>query len=418
MNIKFNVITVFFLLCLVGFAFAQDYDLVIKNGHVIDPKSGIDASRDVAIKDGKIAKIAASIPGESARQVVNAEGMVVVPGLIDIHGHNFAGTRENSYLSDGLTAVDPDGYTFRVGVTTIVDCGGPGWKNIHVFKNNIIDPSKTRVLAFMNIVGEGMRGGAWEQDTTDMNAEITAQAALKYKEHVVGFKVAHYSRRDWIPIDRAVEAGNIADMPVIIDFGGSMAFAPLRLRELFFERLRPGDIYTHTFAELGGAREPIVDYETREFKPFIREAQERGIIFDVGYGGASFDFRQAIPALEAGFLPNTISTDLHKGSMNAAMKDILNIMSKFLAMGVDLPKVIEMSTWEPAKVIKREMLGHLSEGGIADVAILGIREGNFGFWDRNGYKIDGDRRFECQMTIKDGKIVYDLNGIVDPIVLK
>ncbi len=412
------VIAICGFLCFGGVTYAQDYDLVIKNGHVIDPKSGTDALNDVAIKDGKVARIAASIPGNGAKQVVNAEGMLVVPGLIDIHGHNFAGTRENSYLSDGLTAVDPDGYTFRVGVTTIVDCGGPGWKNIHIFKQNIIDPSKTRVLAFLNIVGEGMRGGAWEQDTTDMDAEITAQAALKYKEHVVGFKVAHYSRRDWIPIDRAVEAGNIASMPVIIDFGGSMSFAPLRLRELFFERLRPGDIYTHTFAELGGAREPIVEYETRQFKPFVREAQERGIIFDVGYGGASFDFRQALPALEAGFLPNTISTDLHKGSMNAAMKDMLNIMSKFLAMGVDLPKVIEMSTWEPAKVIQREMLGNLSEGGIADVAILGLRDGNFGFWDRNGYKINGDKRFECQMTIKEGKIVYDLNGIADPVVLK
>jgi dihydroorotase len=415
---KQNVILLLLVLCLSGYAKAQEYDLVIQNGRLIDPKSQTDAQMDVAIKEGKIAQIAPSISGEKAAQVVNAEGMAVVPGLIDIHGHNFAGTRENSYLSDGLTAVDPDGYTFRVGVTTIVDCGGPGWKNIHVFKRNIIDPSKTRVLAFMNIVGEGMRGGEWEQDTTDMNATITAEAAMKYKEHVVGFKVAHYSRRDWTPIDRAVQAGEIANMPVIIDFGGSIAFAPLRLRELFFERLRPGDIYTHTFAELGGAREPIVEYETREFKPFVREAQERGIVFDVGYGGASFDFRQAIPALEAGFLPNTISTDLHKGSMNAAMKDILNIMSTFLAMGVDLPKVIELSTWAPAQVINREMLGHISEGSIADVTILGIREGNFGFWDRNGYKIDGDRRLECQMTIKDGKIVYDLNGIAEPVVLR
>ncbi|WP_209331405.1 amidohydrolase/deacetylase family metallohydrolase [Lunatimonas salinarum] len=414
---KIRLIAALMAFFALGVLQAQDYDIVIKGGHVIDAKSGTDGLRDVAIKDGKVARIAASIPGDGAKQVVNAKGMLVVPGLIDIHGHNFAGTRENSYLSDGLTAVDPDGYTFRVGVTTIVDCGGPGWKNIDIFKQNIIDPSKTRVLAFMNIVGEGMRGGAWEQDTTDMDAEITAQAALKYKEHVVGFKVAHYARRDWIPIDRAVQAGNIADMPVIIDFGGSLAFAPLRLRELFFERLRPGDIYTHTFAELGGAREPIVEYETRQFKPFVKEAQDRGIIFDVGYGGASFDFRQAIPALKAGFLPNTISTDLHKGSMNAAMKDILNIMSKFLAMGVDLDKVIEMSTWAPAQVIKREMLGHLSEGGIADVAILQLREGDFGFWDRNGYKIEGDKRFECQMTIRDGRIVYDLNGIANPVVV-
>lgn len=415
---KINLVLLLATFLLSGMLQAQNYDLVIKNGHVIDVKNGIDGVMDVAITAGKISKIGPNIATSGAKQVVKAAGMLVVPGLIDIHGHNFAGTRPNSYLSDGLTAVDPDGYTFRVGVTTIVDCGGPGWKNIDIFKENIIDPSKTRVLAFMNIVGEGMRGGAYEQDTSDMNAEITAQAALKYKDHVVGFKVAHYGKRDWVPVDRAVEAGNIAGMPVIIDFGGSMAFAPLRLRELFFDHLRPGDIYTHVFAELGGAREPVVDYETRKFKPFVKEAQERGIVFDVGYGGASFDFRQAIPSLEAGFFPNTISTDLHKGSMNAAMKDILNIMSTFLAMGADLNKIIEASTWTPAKVIQREMLGNLSEGGIADVAILQLREGDFGFWDRNGYKIPGNKRFENQMTIKDGKIVYDLNGIADPVVYK
>ena len=408
-----------FFLCFGPFGLkAQNYHMVIKGGHVIDPKNNIDELMDVAIQDGRIAKIAKNIDITGASQVVNATGLLVVPGLIDIHGHNFFGTRPNSYLSDGLVAVDPDGYTFRVGVTTIVDCGGPGWKNFHVFKENIIDHSKTRVLAFMNIVGEGMRGGAYEQDTSDMNAQLTAQAAMKYKEHVVGFKVAHYAKRDWIPVDRAVQAGNITDMPVIIDFGGSMAFAPLRLRELFFDHLRPGDIYTHVFAELGGAREPVVDYETRKFKPFVKEAQERGIIFDVGYGGASFDFRQAIPSLEAGFFPNTISTDLHKGSMNSAMKDMLNVMSTFMAMGMDIPHIIKASTWNPAKAIKREELGHISEGAIADLALIHVRQGQFGVWDKNGYKLETDKRFECEMTIKDGVIVYSVNGRSEPVVLK
>jgi dihydroorotase len=397
---------------------AQNYQMVIKGGHVIDPKNGIDELMDVAIQDGKIAKIAKNLDPTGASQIVDAKGLLVVPGLIDIHGHVFYGTRPNSYLSDGLVAVDPDSFTFRVGVTTIVDCGGPGWKNFHVFKENIIDHSKTRVLAFMNIVGEGMRGGAYEQDTSDMNAQLTGQAALKYKEHVVGFKVAHYAKRDWIPVDRAVEAGDIANMPVIIDFGGSMAFAPLRLRELFFDHLRPGDIYTHVFAELGGAREPVVDYETRKFKPFVREAQERGIIFDVGYGGASFDFRQAIPSLEAGFFPNTISTDLHKGSMNAAMKDMLNVMSTFMAMGMEIPHIIKASTWNPAKTIKREELGHLSEGAIADLALIEVRQGQFGIWDKNGYKVETDKRFECEMTIKDGVIVYSVNGRSEPVVVR
>lgn len=407
-----------FLLGTVGAIHAQQYGIVIKGGHLIDPKNNIDELMDVGIKDGKVAKIAKNIDAREASQIVDAQGLLVVPGLIDIHGHNFFETRPNSYLSDGLVAVDPDGFTFRVGVTTIVDCGGPGWRNFHVFKQNIIEPSKTRVLAFLNIVGEGMRGGAYEQDTSDMNAGLTANAALQYKEHIVGFKVAHYARRDWIPIDRAVEAGNLTGLPVIIDFGGSMAFAPLRLRELFFERLRPGDIYSHVFAELGGAREPVVDETTRKLKPFVREAQERGIVFDVGYGGASFDFRQAIPALEAGFYPNTLSTDLHKGSMNAAMKDLLNVMTTFLAMGMEVPQIIQATTWTPAQVIRREALGHLSEGAIADIALIDIRTGKFGVWDRNGYKLDADRRFECEMTIKDGEIVYSLNGRSDPVVIK
>ena len=174
--------------------------------------------------------------------------------------------------------------------------------------------------------------------------------------------------------------------------------------------MRPGDIYTHTYAELNGARETVINRETREFEPFVLEAQKRGIIFDVGYGGASFEFKQAIPALAAGLYPNTISTDLHTGSMNAAMKDMLNVMTTFLAMGMELPDVIEASTWEPARVIKRTELGHLSEGAIADISILHIRNGEFTQWDRTGDKVPTNQKLECEVTIKDGKVVYDLNG--------
>lgn len=390
---------------------AQTYDILIKGGRLIDPKNNVDGIMDIAISDGKVAKVARSIPSGDAKKVIPAEGLLVTPGLIDIHGHVFHGTKPNHYLSDGLIAVPPDGFTFRSGVTTIVDCGGPGWKNFDTFKKNIIEPSKTRVLAFMNIVGEGMRGGAWEQNTGDMDAKLSAMVARQNRQHVVGFKVAHYSSRDWIPIDRAVEAGTLADIPVIVDFGGSTQFEPLSIRELFFNRLRPGDIYTHTYAELNGARETVVNRETREFEPFVLEAQKRGIIFDVGYGGASFEFKQAIPALAAGLYPNTISTDLHTGSMNAAMKNMLNVMTTFLAMGMELPHVVTASTWEPAQVIKRTELGHLSEGAIADLAILNIREGDFGVWDRSGQKIATNQRLECEMTIKDGQVMYDLNGL-------
>lgn len=416
----FRIASILFCLSLfvTGSLTAQTYHLVIKGGHLIDPKNNIDGIMDIAVDDGKIAAVAKDIDPKEGRQVVDAKGMYITPGIIDIHGHNFFGTEPDQYLSNSFTALPPDGFTFRVGVTTIVDCGGAGWKNFRIFKENVIDRSRTRVLSFLNIVGEGMRGGAYEQDTNDMDAKLSAMVARRYRNDIVGFKVAHYEANEWTPVDRAVEAGRLAgDIPVIIDFGGSQRYPVLSIEELFFDHLRPGDIYTHTFTELE-RRDPIVDFETRELKPFVKEAQKKGIIFDVGYGGASFDYRQALPAIEAGFFPNTISTDLHTGSMNSAMKDILNVMSAFLTMGMDLNSVIEASTWAPAQAIKREELGHLSVGAVADIAILGMRQGSFGFWDRNGHKLTGDKKFECEMTIRDGRIVYDLNGIADPVVVR
>ena len=284
-----------------------------------------------------------------------------------------------------------------------------------LFKQQTIDRSETRVLAFLNIVGAGMRGGAYEQNTNDMDPEMAAYVAKEYKNYIVGFKVAHFEPAKWIPVDSAVKAGKLTGLPVMIDFGGNDSHPPLSIEELFFNHLRPGDIYTHAFTELK-RRDPIVDTTARKLKPFVLPAQQKGIVFDVGFGGASFDFRQAIPALKSGFYPNSISTDLHTGSMNAAMKSMLNIMSMFLAMGMDLPKVIRASTWNPAKEIKHEELGNLSVGSVADIAILNLRKGDFGFWDRRGYKLKGNQRLECEMTIRAGKIVYDLNGITTPEV--
>jgi dihydroorotase len=370
---------------------------------------------DIAIKAGKIFKVGKNLPASEAKQVVDATGLKVVPGIIDMHAHVFAGTQPDHYLSDGLSALMPDGYTFRVGVTTVVDCGGAGWRNFSTFKKNVIDISQTRVLSFLNIVGEGMRGGNYEQDIADMNPKLAANTAKQYKDYIVGFKLAHFNGADWTPTTRAVEAGKLAELPVIIDFGGSQP--NLSIQELFFKHLRPGDIYTHTYAALNGAREEIVD-ANNTLKPFVLEAQKRGIIFDVGYGGASFNYTQAIPALKAGLFPSTISTDLHTGSMNSSMKDQLSVMSKFMNLGMPLFEVIKASTWKPAQVINRTSLGHLTEGAEADIAILNIRKGNFGFYDKTGYKVNGTEKFECELTIKGGKVVYDLNGLANPIYVK
>ena len=407
------VLVVFF----VKISIAQSFDIVIKGGHLIDPKNNIDAVMDVAITDGKIVSVANNIDAKHSAQTVDAKGMYVVPGLIDIHAHVFFGTEPDHYLSNGMAAVVPDGFTFRVGVTTVVDAGGAGWKSFPIFKKNIIDNSQTRVLSFLNIVGEGMRGGAYEQNENDMDSKMSAFVAKQYKDIVVGFKAAHFNGPEWTPVDQAVEAGKLANIPVMIDFGGNTP--PLPIEELFMKHLRPGDIYTHTYTLLeGNVRETVVDEVTGKVKPFIRAAQKKGIIFDVGYGGASFNFSQAIPSLKAGFYPNTISTDMHTGSMNSSMKDQLGVMSKFLLMGMELNNIVKASTWEPAKVIKHEELGNLSIGAIADVAVLSLRQGNFGFYDKTGYKLEGKQKFECEMTIKGGKIVYDLNGIAAPIVVK
>jgi dihydroorotase len=415
---KYKFILAFLLsgLC-ASVSYSQTYSILIKGGTVIDPKNNINQVMDVGIFEGKIKKVAKDIDPKEARQVVDAKGMYVTPGLIDIHGHVFFGTEANHYLSNGFVAVPPDGFTFRVGVTTIVDAGGAGWQSFEEFKNNIILNSKTRVLSFMNIVGQGMRGGNWEQDTADMDPNLAASVALRNKNDVVGFKVAHFMGPDWKPVDNAVKAGKLANMPVMVDFGGSTP--PLPLQDLFMKHLRAGDIFTHAYTLLDdNVRETIVDEATQKVKPFAIEARKKGIIFDVGYGGASFNYSQAIPAVKAGFLPNTISTDLHTGSMNGSMKDMLSIMSKFYVMGMDLPSVIKASTWEPAKVIHRENLGHISEGAIADVAVFSMRKGSFGFYDKTGYKMEGKEKLECELTVMGGKIVYDLNGITKPIYLK
>lgn len=398
-------------------AFGQPYNIVIKGGHVIDPKNNINEPYDVAIQNGKVALVAKNIDTKGAAQVVDAKGLYVTPGLIDIHGHVFAGTHSDRYLSDGNSALMPDGHTFRVGVTTIVDAGGAGWKSFPLFKQNVIDQSQTRVLAFLNIVGEGMRGGVHEQNLGDMDSRQAALVAQQHNNLIVGFKVAHFNGPQWTPVDNAVEAGRISNKPVMIDFGGNVP--PLSLQELFMQHLRKGDIFTHTYTLLdGNVRETVVDEASAKVKPFIWDAVKKGIVFDVGYGGASFNFSQAIPAVKQGFLPTTISTDLHTGSMNASMKDQLGVMSKFLVMGMDLPAVIKASTWSAAQAIKHEELGHLSQGALADITILGIRQGNFGFYDKTGYKMEGKRKFECEMTIRDGKIVYDLNGIANPIYVR
>jgi dihydroorotase len=404
------------LFCLAGLTAplaAQDpqYTLLIKSGHVIDARNNINAVMDVAVAGAKIVRVASNIAPAGNGRVIDATGLYVVPGLIDIHAHVFYGTEKDAYLSNSDTAVPPDSHSFRSGQTTMVDAGGAGWRNFLQFKEQVIDRSRTRVLSLINIVGSGMKGGPIEQDLSDMDAKLTAMRIRQHPTLIVGIKVAHYLGAEWDPVTRAVAAGRETNVPVMIDFGRNTP--PQPLGDLLLKHLRPGDILTHAYAHVDG-RMPIVD-ENGQVRPFVWEARKRGVIFDAGHGGGSFLFRQAVPAMKQGFTPDVISTDLHTGSMNAGMKDILNTMSKFLNLGMPLHDVIKANTSRAAEVIKRPELGNLSAGSEADIAILGLRKGKFGFIDSSGNRMLGDQKLECELTIRAGQVVWDLNGLSRPM---
>ena len=386
-------------------ALAQEFDLLLAGGHVIDARNGVSAVRDVAIKDGRIAAVESAIAPARALKTVNVAGLYVVPGLIDLHAHVYRPTVALGGFRADNNALYPDGFSFRNGVTTFVDPGGAGWRNFEDLKDRVIDRSKTRVLAFINIVGRGSAGGKYEQDLTDMEVKPTADMALKHKALIVGVKSAHYSGPEWDPFVRAVEAATIANIPVMIDFGSNRPERPLA--DLLTKVLRPGDIYSHVYSGIRGEQDP----KTLAPAQALIDGRRRGVLFDVGHGGGSFRWRVAVPMMKAGFQPDTISTDLHVQSMNAGLKDILDLMSKFLAMGMPLEDVIAANTWNAARAIRQEHLGNFTVGSAADVAVLRLENGSFGFVDMHGARLSGTRRLRAELTVRDGKVVYDLNGL-------
>ncbi len=385
------------------------YDLLIRGGRVIDPKNGVDAPADVAIAGDRIVKVAPGIAASDAKQVVDARGKIVTPGLVDMHVHVFHGTERNAYLSNGFDAVAPDGFTLRTCVTTAADAGGAGWRNVAQFKDQVVDRAKTRILAWLNIVGGGMKGGAAEQNPADLESLPALTAIRDYKDFVIGVKSAHF-KGGWASVDHAVEAASAAGVPVMVDFGD---FKPeLSLEDLLLRRLRPGDVFTHMYAKIEGRTSLVGD--DGKLRPYLAHARKRGIVFDVGHGGGSFVYAQAEPAIAQGFAPDTISTDLHSQSMNGGMKDMPNVMSKLLAMGLSLADVVRDSTATPAKTLRRPELGQIAAGAGADVAVFSLRDGAFGYVDVDGVKRPGRQRLECEVTVRAGKVVYDLNGLSRP----
>jgi len=389
-----TILAVFALACTLGGQ--PRYDLLLKGSHVIDPKNGVDGPMDVAIAGGKIARVAPGIGSAEAGKTVDATGLYVAPGLIDIHAHVYL------WRDAAGEAVQADAFSFRSGVTTMVDAGSTGWRTFPDFRERIISHAKTRILALLNIAGAGMGTGK-EDDPAELDAEAAAKMAKANADVIVGFKSAHYAGPGWESIDGAVKAGELTGLPVMVDFGRINGVR--NINALFLDKLRPGDIYTHCFS---GHREELL--ESGKLNPAMEAGRKRGIIFDIGHGAGSFYWYVAVPAYAEHFYPDSISTDIHINSMNAGMKDMTNVMSKLLNLGSPLAEVIRMSTWNPAKEIKRPLLGNLDPGGEADVTILRVERGNFGFVDSAGARKSGDQRIVCEMTLRAGKVVWDLNG--------
>ena len=381
----------------------QTYDLLLKGGHVIDPRNDVDGLRDVAIRGDRIAAVETDIATDEAVRVIDVSGLYVSPGLVDIHTHFYVVSAPGTAYG-GSTSVDPDTTCPRACVTTGVDVGTVGWRAFPDFRRRIIDTSKkTRVLAMLNIVGMGMVNYDVEQNPADMQPDKTAVMAKAHADVVVGIKSAHWRQPDFVSVERAVEAGELAGIPVMVDFGFFLAERPYQTMVL--DKLRPGDMSTHFFRWPA----PLMDDSEKKL-PYLDLARERGVKFDVGHGAGSFHFRQAEPLVKQGFWPDSISTDLHINSHNGAMIDMVTVMSKFLAMGVPLAEVVRQSTTNPATQINRPALGQIAVGSEADIAVLRVSRGDFGYVDVSGGRILGDRRIGCEMTLRAGNIVFDFNG--------
>jgi len=405
----------FSLLSVLPAAHAQSpaYDFVLKGGHVIDPANNIDGVMDVAVSAGKIAAVQKDIPASSTARVIDVSGLYVTPGFIDIHVHiTHGGAPLNWFDPEARSHTEPYAVpadiVLQSGVTTIVDAGTAGAESFLLEKESVMDHATVRVLAFLNIVANGMSGGL-EQDVDEMDVQRCADTIKKYPDLIVGVKTAHYwtdkpwdgEHTPWAAVDRAVACGDAANRPVMFDFWPR----PDRTyADLILKKARPGDIHTHVFAQ----QFPII-LPDGKLNPILLEARKRGVIFDVGHGAGSFWFRNAVPAVKQGFLPDSISTDLHTGNFTILSYD--NVLSKFRSMGVPLNELVKRSTVNPANEIHRPELGTLTVGKEADIAVIQELHGKFGYIDCGWARMDGEYGITARMTVRAGRIVYDPSGL-------
>jgi dihydroorotase len=370
-------------------------DLLLKGGRVIDPSQGIDKRADIAFSNGRVAAIGANLPVGPGTKVRDVTGLIVTPGLIDLHTHVYWGG-----TSLGVEATE---VARRSGVTTCIDAGSAGPGNFHGFRRHVIEPSPVRILAYLNLSFAGIYAFSASvmigecADIHLLDLRECRRVAEANRDLVVGIKVRvgrHASGASGIaPLDMALEVAEAAGMPVMchLDY-------PPPSRKDVLSRLRKGDVLTHCFrpfpnapsAPGGGVRDEVL------------AARERGVIFDIGHGGGSFGFGTTKAMLDAGFLPDAISSDVHCLSIEGPAFDLLVTMSKFLCLGVDLPTVIRAATTAPAAAVGRPDLGTLAVGSLGDATVVALEEGAFTYHDVLGEALEGKLKLAPRGIVING----------------
>ena len=369
------------------------YDLVIKNGTVVDPAQGVHAKKDIAVAGGKIAAIEDSISDADTHDVIEAEGLVVTPGLVDLHVHVWWGVAH--------LAIEADPACVYRGVTTAIDAGSSGANTIAGFHRYVMEQTATRVLAFLHISGMGQLDNdiGELEDIRWARVEKAVEAAKLHADRIVGIKVRLTDNivgpNDLVALDRALEAGEELNKPVMIHIGGSV-----NQFEQFMEKLRPGDIVTHSFT---GRPHGILDNNNKVVDA-AWDAMNRGIIFDVGHGAGSFSFPVAEACLEQGLGPGTVSSDVHRYNVRGPVFDLMTTLSKYIHLGYSLDEAIAFGSSKPAAAVDLpDHIGTLKVGSDADIAVIQHREGPVKFTDADGNKRAGNQLLLPVETLAKGR---------------
>ena len=374
------------------------YDLLIRGGRVIDPSQSLSAETDIAIRQGKVARVAANIAASEARQVLDARKMIVTPGLVDVHVHVYDGVAPL-----GIPA-DPN--CIAKGATTVVDAGSAGAHTFPGFRQYVIRMVETRVYALLNIsvVGQStLSDGNPFGELLDLryaNPKLAIRTIEQNRDVILGVKIRLTrniaGENDLRALGLAREAADAVGLPLMVHIGGTYSPLPKILA-----LLKPGDLVTHSFHGREGG---ILDERDRVL-PDVRRAVENGILLDVGHGAGSFAFRTAEKAFAQNVLPGTISSDVHQGNVNGPVYDLATTLSKFLHLGMSLEEVIRRATANPAKALAFPAgTGSLKEGAAADVAVFELREAPWEMVDSMGEKRPGKWRLRPMATVKAGRV--------------